>query len=108
MADMCTDRRFEIIAKAKEKLIHSTNITEEELKVADEFLYRCWQMGWLESEYDYEIKEYDVGNGKKLLVTYSNQGIARVTKQFIEQVMIPKFQKYEGEKLSDEIISKFF
>ena len=44
------DRRFEIIAKAKEDLIRSTNIetSEDEMKVLDSFLFRCWQMGWLD------------------------------------------------------------
>lgn len=44
------DRRFEIIAKAKEDLIRSTNIetSEDEMKVLDNFLFRCWQMGWLD------------------------------------------------------------
>lgn len=43
------DKRFEIIAKAKEDLIKSTNIetSEDEMKVLDSFLLRCWQMGWL-------------------------------------------------------------
>lgn len=44
------DGRFEIIAKAKEDLIRSTNIetSEDEMKVLDSFLFRCWQMGWLD------------------------------------------------------------
>ena len=48
------DERFEIIAKAKEDLIRSTNIetSEDEMKVLDSFLFRCWQMGWLNG---YEI-----------------------------------------------------
>ena len=44
------DNRFEIIKKAKEDLIRSTNIeiSEDEMKVLDNFLFRCWQMGWLD------------------------------------------------------------
>ena len=44
------DGRFEIIIKAKEDLIRSTNIetSEDEMKVLDNFLFRCWQMGWLD------------------------------------------------------------
>lgn len=44
------DKRFEIIAKAKEDIIRWTNIetSEDEMKVLDNFLYRCWQMGWLD------------------------------------------------------------
>lgn len=45
------DDRFEIIKKAKEKLIESTNIdtSPAEMAVIDNFLFRCWQMGWLSS-----------------------------------------------------------
>ena len=54
------DGRFEIIAKAKEDLIRSTNIetSEDEMKVLDSFLFRCWQMGWLNGyeEKDIEFK----------------------------------------------------
>lgn len=49
------DGRFEIISKAKEDLIRSTNIetSEDEMKVLDNILFRCWQMGWLD---EYEEK----------------------------------------------------
>ena len=48
--DICGDNRFEIIAKAKEHLLDATNIdtSEDEMKVLDNFLFRCWQMGWLD------------------------------------------------------------
>ena len=44
------DNRFEIINRAKEDIIQSTNIesSEDEMKVLDNFLFRCWQMGWLD------------------------------------------------------------
>lgn len=47
--ELCTDNRFEIIKKAKEDLLESTNIntSEDEMKVLDNFLFRCWQMDWL-------------------------------------------------------------
>lgn len=50
MGDICTDNRFNIIKKAKEHLIQSTNIATntEEMKVIDGILIRCWQMGWLD------------------------------------------------------------
>ena len=53
MMEMCGDNRFEIIAKAKEHLLEATNIdtSEDEMKVLDTFLFRCWQMGWL-NRYD--------------------------------------------------------
>lgn len=48
--EVCGDNRFEIIEKAKKEIISSTNIETrpEEMAVLDSFLYRCWQMGWLE------------------------------------------------------------
>ena len=53
MGEICGDNRFEIIAKAKEALIESTNIetSPKEMAVLDNFLFRCWQMGWLD-KYD--------------------------------------------------------
>lgn len=47
--DNCGDNRFEIIGKAKQDLLKSTNIdsSKDEMKVLDNFLFRCWQMGWL-------------------------------------------------------------
>ena len=47
---MCTDNRFEIIDKAKKHLLEATNIdtSPDEMKVLDNFLFRCWQMGWLD------------------------------------------------------------
>ena len=49
MNDVCGDNRFEIIARAKQDLIDSTNIehSPNEMRVIDLFLFRCWQMGWL-------------------------------------------------------------
>lgn len=57
MGDMCGDDRFEVIAKAKKALLESTNIEQslKEMEVLDNFLFRCWQMGWLD-KYD-EKKE---------------------------------------------------
>ena len=50
MMDMCGDNRFEVIARAKKHLLDATNIetSEEEMAVLDNFLFRCWQMGWLD------------------------------------------------------------
>lgn len=57
MSDICGDNRFEIIAKAKEDILKRTNIhsSEDEMKVLDGFLFRCWQMGWLD-KYNEENK----------------------------------------------------
>ena len=47
---LMTDDRFEIINRAKEALLDSTNIEQspDEMKVLNDFLFRCWQMGWLD------------------------------------------------------------
>ena len=42
-----------------DSLIDSTNIetSEDEMKVLDEILFRCWQMGWLDKYDDGERRE---------------------------------------------------
>ena len=49
MSDSTGDE-FRIIAKAKQALLDSTNIesSPDEMKVLNDFLFRCWQMGWLD------------------------------------------------------------
>lgn len=56
ICEVCSDNRFEIIEKAKKDLLDSTNIetSTDEMKVLDNFLFRCWQMGWLKK---YETKQ---------------------------------------------------
>lgn len=48
--DVCSDNRFELIAKARDALLKSTNIEDSpnEMAVLDSILFRCWQMGWLD------------------------------------------------------------
>ena len=67
MADVCGDNRFEIIAEAKKDLIESTNIemSQDEMAVLDNFLFRCWQMGWL--------RQYDKGPEQKALIVTDAQ-----------------------------------
>lgn len=50
MSDICTDNRFEVIERYKQKLIEATNIEQspKEMEVLDSLLFRFWQMGWLE------------------------------------------------------------
>lgn len=59
MKEMCTDNRFEIIEKAKKHILEATNIntSEDEMKVLDSFLFRCWQMGWLDKYSSIEKRE---------------------------------------------------
>ena len=58
MMTNCGDNRLEIIQKAKEDLIKSTNIdsSPEEIAVLDNILFRAWQMGWLD-KYEPDYKE---------------------------------------------------
>ena len=53
MNEICSDNRFEIIDAAKKDLLEGTNIntSPDEMQVLDNFLFRCWQMGWLD-KYD--------------------------------------------------------
>ena len=57
MAEICGDNRFEIIAQARKDIIEATNIesSEDEMKVLDNFLFRCWQMGWLDKYDDTKV-----------------------------------------------------
>lgn len=54
--NICGDNRFEIIAKAKEDIISATNIEDakDEMECLDSFLFRCWQMGWLDKYEPYQ------------------------------------------------------
>lgn len=44
------DNRFEMIDRAKKDLLENTNIetSPEEMKILDNILFGCYQMGWLE------------------------------------------------------------
>lgn len=48
--EVCGDDRFELIGKAKARLLEATNIEmrPDEMAVIDNILFRCWQMGWLD------------------------------------------------------------
>ena len=56
MTQQPSDNRQEIIQKAKEHLLRATNIesSKPEMQVLDNFLFRCWQMGWLKQYERYE------------------------------------------------------
>ena len=49
MGELCGDNRFKMIEAAKKRLVESTNIesSPDEMKCIDSFLFRAWQMGWL-------------------------------------------------------------
>lgn len=52
--EVCGDDRFKVIETAKRDLLDSTNISgsDDEMKCLDSFLFRCWQMGWLDKYRD--------------------------------------------------------
>lgn len=54
----CTDNRFDVIDRAKQDLLESTNIdtSPKEMEMLDNFLFRCWQMGWLK-QYEEPYRE---------------------------------------------------
>lgn len=58
MSECITDNRFEIIARAKQALLDSTNIdtSPDEMACLNNFLFRCWQMGWLD-KYEKDLVE---------------------------------------------------
>lgn len=60
MNETCNDNRFELIERAKKDLLENTNIDTnyDEMKVLDNFLFRCWQMGWL-GKYDGKQKDIE-------------------------------------------------
>ena len=67
MSGAICDGRFEIIEKAKRHLIEATNIetSQDEMKVLDSFLFRCWQMGWL-NKYDNFIENTNTADMKEV------------------------------------------
>jgi hypothetical protein len=67
MNEICGDNRFEIIAKAKEDIISATNIeaAKDEMKCLDNFLFRCWQMGWLDKYASYSQSQENQKGGKE-------------------------------------------
>ena len=48
--DVCTDERFDMIARVKSELMRRTNIEtdKKEMEVIDSILFRFWQTGWLQ------------------------------------------------------------
>lgn len=108
MADICGDNRFEVIARAKEHLLNSTNIytSEDEMKVLDSFLFRCWQKGWLRQ---YDETATDKSMTKQEQIAYA-KGYKEATDKADEwirsqtdlDVPIPTNEK--GEILTEEYI----
>lgn len=73
--DTCGDDRFELIAKAKQKLLDATNIDSrpDEIAVLDNILFRCWQMGWLDQLRDADTRWQDLfGTPERAARTLAN------------------------------------
>lgn len=98
--DVCGDNRFEIIEKAKIALIESTNIetSEDEMKVIDNFLFRCWQMGWLD-KYDYtdEQTEYKLPGHDEVMEALEKLTIRKVTDKDETEYLNRTFGHDDGE-----------
>ena len=62
MGEICGDDRFELIARAKQKLLDATNIDSrpDEIAVLDNILFRCWQMGWLDQLRDADTRWHEL------------------------------------------------
>lgn len=74
--DVCGDNRFKIIEAAKERLLRCTNIetSPEEMKCLDSFLFRCWQMRWIDEKIlgDENPKQVNNTTCRKALESISN------------------------------------
>ena len=94
MSDIHTDNRQEIIQKAKEHLLKATNIedSEAEMQVLDNFLFRCWQMGWL--------KQYD-SNRTKTRIEVLEDALDAMHQQYLSQVSMYKsmYEELKSKKL---------
>lgn len=58
MNENCNDNRFELIEHFRNRLIETTNIetSTDEMAVLNNILFRCWQMGWLDKLFEYEME----------------------------------------------------
>lgn len=83
--DVCTDERFDMIARVKSELMRSTNIEtdKKEMAVIDNILFRFWQMGWL------QLINCEIA-GKNIYRDYNRYGAKD-----------PKLMLREGESIDD-------
>jgi hypothetical protein len=93
MCEICGDNRFEIIAKAKEDIL-KTNITSnsDEMKFLDSFLFRCWQIGWLDAYYNQESE-----------VAKLHDELDGLNMRYLSQVSMYKSLYQEAKKELDEL-----
>lgn len=76
MPDLCTDNRFELIEKYRQRLIEATNIETrpDEMKVLDSILFRFWQMGWLDRLEEEKHGRWEDTNAGEQIVACSRCG----------------------------------
>ncbi len=101
MDEICSDNRFEIIERAKEDIIKNTNIetSNDEMKVLNSFLFRCWQMGWLMKYDDEEHNNTRIEQLEDELETMRMQYISQVSKyKSMYEESNKKINYYESRK----------
>ena len=103
---MCNDSRFEIIDKAKKHLLEATNIdtSPDEIKVLDNFLFRCWQMGWLD-RYDNcdPVDIHDaISKGASRIETVMREESAKITEILYKDVH-KKYDTFCGVPMEEAI-----
>lgn len=95
--EKCTDNRFEIIRRAKDILINGTNIetSPDEMKVLDNILFRCWQMGLFETSPAIK-EEIKVINGREVRLYFDiKTNLYLISGELMEEIIV-KLQ--EGEE----------
>lgn len=92
--EVCNDKRFETIAKAKEDILKNTNIEDrpDEMKFLDSFLFRCWQIGWLDAYYNAESE-----------VSKLRDELDALNMRYISQVSMYKSMYQEAKKEIEEL-----
>lgn len=96
MMEMCGDNRFEIIKKARKHILDATNIdtSPKEMEVLDTFLYRCWQMGWLER---YDENRIVIQTLPKDVVLPMDGGNVMMSEETYDELLRLGNERQEGE-----------
>lgn len=111
MMEVCGDGRFEIIEKAKQAIIESTNIetSQEEMAVLDNILFRCWQMGWLDKYGNRPSTDGDLISRRALMKRISEEYHKYGDDYDALQILgnIEDFPSAESTGAMDEAIQKY-
>ena len=105
--ESCSDNRFKIIEKAKEAVLEQTNIdsSENEMKVLNTFLFRCWQMGWLK-EFDNFISKGEINNIHNWKSVNDERYIYQITEECKYEIQIEK--RYYSESYITKHIGSLY